>query len=499
MIDIMGNKFFFFKIINLYKYKKIGYYLIIIFMIIQGVKCETSGAVISSYIISNNSIDLRNERINGDIDVKNKLVCGSIQIEDSEIDGNLLFGGSIFQNCVSIRNTTILGKSYFNNSLFYDQVDFEKSRFSDFANFRDSTFFDMANFKNASFDEANFVESIFSDDALFSRCNFSAVSKFNGANFNKYVTFADSRFYHMAFFSETTYKGYALFERAKFYYYAYFGNAFMSEDVDFFETMFREDAHFSNLKALKEVDFSKSDFSKKANFRDARFSGYANFKNASFQNLILNGAIFNQFYLPWKNVKGKLDCDESLYLHMISTYKDLGLFDDADDCYYYFKNNYRQSYKFNDLIEPILGELYGWGVKPLNTIKWSIIFILIFGLYFWLLHILNNLQCGEGRSDLPETKYSESHQNGTVQSIDKDSTDLHVASFFSVVWSTFLSLTMCLIFSARIYASALTSIIEGPSLHGTRSNIAKLEKLLAHLMAFLFLIAISKTILREII
>jgi hypothetical protein len=184
---------------------------------------------------------------------------------------------------------------------------------------------------------------------------------------------------------------------------------------------------------------------------------------------------------------------------MINTYKEMGLFDDADDCYYYFKDNYRQSYPFSDCIESILGELYGWGVKPLNAIKWSIIFILIFGLYFWFPYILTNPHCIEGRSDIPGDKSSERRPNGAMKSIDRDSNELYAGKPFNAANSTCSSLILSLILSARIFASALTSIIDGPSLDEPGGNIAKLEKLLAHIMAFLFLIAVSKTILREII
>lgn len=500
--------------------------ILIIFAVCFAVSGELYGNKISSDIISGNYVDLNNKKINGDIVVTNASICQKLIIENSEINGNVVFDQSLFNNDVSFANTTIMGQSSFVNSIFNRVSKFNRSYFRD-----------RANFENATFTQGRFEDAEFSGDAVFSYCKFINKPTFGCAIFNKDAIFRNSNF-KKSDFSNVHFKGIAFFPMAAFGDATYFNSAIMSDEAnfynvsfhgvavfsdlkasnkvdfsnavfsrmadftdsrfggytDFYKAEFQEEAHFSNLKASSEVDFSRSNFSQKADFRDTRFNGYVNFKNASFKNLTLNGAILNQFYLPWKNVKGKLDCDEYLYLRMINTYKDMGLFDDADDCYYYFKNNYHQSYIFSDCIESILGELYGWGVKPLNTIKWSIIFILIFGLYFWLPYILTDAHCTEGRSDTPGTKYSGCRPNGSVQSME-----LHAGRFFDAAKSTCLSLIISLILSARIFASALTSTIDGPSMNGSGRNIAKLEKLLAHLMAFLFLIAISKTILREII
>lgn len=492
-------------------YKRVLIYLIIASFIFMGFS-EADGIVNGDtipIIISSNDIIFNDVKITGDIILTNMTIRNKLVIENSEINGSIVFDGSQFMKQVSFSDTTILGQSSFISSTF-----------NHVAKFKQTNFIGRANYKKAAFMQGEFDRAVFYEDAIFKYCTFINEPTFTYASFNKDALFTSSAFnggdfnhgsfYKNVFFNDATFQDKAYFNYAIMSNIADFSNAKFSNMMslndsrfmgyaDFYNTTFAGDAYFSDLKASNEVDFSKSNFSKMADFHDARFSGYANFKNASFRNLFLSGALFNQFYLPWKNVKGKLDCDEYLYLRMISTYKDLGLFDDADDCYYYFKHNYLQSYQFSNFIEPILGELYGWGVKPINTIKWSLIFILVFGLFFWFPYILTDTNLVKGRPDLSITKPSECSPNSTVQSIGKDSTDLHAASFSCVVSSIFLSLILSLIFSARIFASALTSTIEGPSLKGSGSNIAKLEKLLAHIMAFLFLIAISKTILREII
>jgi len=463
--------------------KSIFLLIIILLIIVLEGTCKIATEAISADMIDlGNSIDIKNKKINGDITIINKEINWTIYIEDCEIDGNLILKESEFLKSVSFANTTIRGRSSLEHTVFSDLATFEKS-----------CFMDIANFDYVSFDEARFTKSKFSKDARFMHSTYGKGSSFGNSIFNEDAIFTLSKFKEVDF-NRVEFNGKAIFYRVIFRENANFNSAVLSEEADFYNADFQGDADFSDLKASNEIDFSKSNFSQEANFGNIRFNGYANFKNASFESLKLNGAIFNQFYLPWKNVKGKLDCDEYLYLCMINSYKEMGLFDDADDCYYYFKDNYRQSYPFSDCIELILGELYGWGVKPLNTIMWSINFILIFGLYFWFPYILTKPHCAEGKTDIPGDKSSERRLNSSMQSME-----LHAGKFFNAAKSTCLSLIISSILSARIFASALTSTIDGPSMNGPGRNIAKFEKLLAHLMAFLFLIAVSKTILREII
>ena len=69
---------------------------------------------------------------------------------------------------------------------------------------------------------------------------------------------------------------------------------------------------------------------------------------------------------------------------------------DADECYYDYRvlrrSNLSLGHKLLDL--PLMA-FYGYGVKPLRPIFWSIIVILAFALWFWL---SNNKDCPSKRA-----------------------------------------------------------------------------------------------------
>ena len=78
------------------------------------------------------------------------------------------------------------------------------------------------------------------------------------------------------------------------------------------------------------------------------------------------------------------DHGETAYLLLIDNFKKLGFFEDADNCYYHYRNERRR-----DLPRPykpvdwILMALYGYGVRPIRPLIWAMIFFLAFGLFLF--------------------------------------------------------------------------------------------------------------------
>lgn len=447
---------------------------------------DIDGADVSSKISLDENVYLNYKKIDGNIIVKYVNFNNHIQIENCIISGDLILENSEF-DYICIKNTTIFGRS-----------SFYKSNFSDSAIFVDSMFKGIANFEDAIFDEVKFDRSEFSEDANFEYCLFDKTSRFNGVIFNKDAVFTQATFNDETFFIEARFLNDAYFPRIIFANDVEFNSAFFSGRVDFYRTQFRRNALFSELISSDEFDFSEADFRGKADFFSSRFGRIVNFHNASFFGILrLNEIRFNQLYLPWKNAKDNLSCDKYLYLYLINSYKEQGLFEDADDCYYYFRDHYPQSYPFSFMIEPILKCLYGWGVKPFNTILSSLFFIAIFGLYFWLVRAPIK---ADKRSDITGNEYSARISETHLKTFGQKTFILHAKAFSTILKKFAISSQMtALILSAKIFASALTPIISEPSVNGPAGNAAKLEKLLAHVLAALFLIALAKTVLREII
>jgi len=466
-------------------------HLLIVIVLIAGFcegKGEITGADIASEISLGNNVSMENEKIKGDIIIINRTTCKPMKIENCEIDGDLVLENSIFRDRVYFKNTTVLGQSSFSHSTFSKLAKFEKSRFKG-----------KANFEDASFAEARFNESEFLEDAIFRNCSFNSSNKFDFATFNKDAIFTQAEFCDSSF-NYASFHGDAYFSHTIFKKNVEFNSVVISGKADFYKAMFQGDAIFSKLEVSSDVDFSNAEFLKEANFYDSRFGGMANFRNASFKILNLNDVSFNQLYLPWKNAKDNLSCDEYLYLYLINSYKQRGLFDDVDDCYYYFKEHYPQKYPFSIVIEPMLNYLYGWGVRPFRTIFCAVLFIGLFGLYFWFVQAPIKAFKVDERSGIPENEYAAHKTENYPETINQNTFEFHARKLFTMLKRlASSSIFIALILSAKTFGSALTSIISETSLNGPAGNAAKLERFLAHVLAALFLIALTKTILREII
>ena len=104
--------------------------------------------------------------------------------------------------------------------------------------------------------------------------------------------------------------------------------------------------------------------------------------------LLLNDAEFDRLIVRWHSIKDHLMKDkfdpaineDAVYLSLIKGFKELGWFDDADKCYYYYRTVRRK-----EILEGLMPKLldyiawiaYGYGVRPGNPLILSLVLFLI--------------------------------------------------------------------------------------------------------------------------
>lgn len=237
----------------------------------------------------------------------------------------------------------------------------------------------IINFANTEFNNdfdigVNFSGTEFSDEVSFANAKFSNGANFMNVQFAKEANFKDAEF-HLATFTEAKIHGYARFENAKFY-----GNAI------FDGIQFNNYANFVKAKFEPVTSFYWANFNDYANFREARFEKFANFANTLFRievgfedtvfndRILLKGSMFTLIKVPWKSIKNHLEYNDEVYLKLVKSYNNQGLYRDADNCYYQYRLKRAVKLKGLDrLIDGISFITYGYGVRS----KYPLIALLI--------------------------------------------------------------------------------------------------------------------------
>ena len=382
--------------------------------------------------VNNTTIDGCN--IIGDLtlkDLRGKTIKKKIRITNSTIKGIVDFSGITFAEQIDFSNTIFEKKATFSlsdsKSNYKKGVNFDQAKFLDdatfdgcnfnengfIASFNNVIFMNSANFGSANFFEtADFHGAIFYGNARFHSSKFSGeYIYFNEARFNEYVDFDDANlnlsketsFYRCVFSQNAYFRGSkfcnsaAGFERTQFLGNANFHGAQFSEKADFSEVQFDGDANFYGAGFKKDADFSNGGFRKDANFGNAsfgntsefnfaRFEGDAIFKEARFdrtKSFDLSGIIIKRFFADWENLRNKVKYNEGAYFILIENYKELGFFHDANECYYDYRTERATKLGiFEKIADKALDLFYGYGIRPLNAILWSLAIVFIFGCYF---------------------------------------------------------------------------------------------------------------------
>jgi uncharacterized protein YjbI with pentapeptide repeats len=372
-------------------------------------------------------------------------VRSPIIITNSTIEGDIGFNNTVFKNQIYFYGSVINGTSYFVGSRFMNNNNFAKTHFE-----RD------AYFQASQFDRyAIFDESIFNGTAYFGRAKFDNYTYFSGTKIN------DAYFYG-AQFSNDTYFTNAVFGNA------YFGTqndrttgANFGGFADFQCSRFNGMTYFDYAIFQKEVTFANSLFKGRTDFYGSQFKDDALFKHTDFSGIVnFTRTKYNKLYIRWASINnhGKLEYDDAAYLSLIQNFKALGLFGDADDCYYkYRETNFFEGDASNINLYRILDGaaliLYGYGVEPLYTLICASALVLL----FWLIYLKLDLEMNNRE-----------------------------ALKFSI--SVLLSGAQPFLFISSDLSRA-----------GKHKNLALMEKIMGSMLFYLFMITLAKRLIIEIV
>jgi len=499
--------------------------------------------------------------VNSEVNIKNCSIIGVVDFRDTifEKPVNFLgneFNGSILTNQrTQFKKSAIFRDSKFNNytdlsgANFSEEADFRRCKFnrssftnSNFmqdANFQDAQFNGSTNFNDANFrGDANFKNVVFNEFTSFSRSKFFKEAGFYNMTSKTYIDFTDARFDELADFQRAkinhgkwdncNFSGIANFGGAEFSTFSFFRDAKFIGSANFVKSIFGDDASFKSstfngsssfagaiFKGCAE--FSSSKFKEDADFRKVHFQGnqidlidfslaqivgYIDLSNIKIDecNLSLDRAKYNKMYVRWENLSGKLAYSDASYMTLIKNFKDLGLLDDVDACYYEFRNHRRimtnltainqegiwrrVDIGFRKFLEFFLDFLYRYGVDPLRPLILSVIVIIVFAVIWRVI--------GVG------TKFS-----GNITKIHMDKVLPATIKLFFV---EIFSLKEALKFSFFVFVSAAKFFVEItlPKIPKTieekkpwSKHIFSFERFAAGLLIALFFLAVSRTIVRD--
>jgi len=308
-----------------------------------------------------------------------------------KIEGDLIIGYANLpvadgktrvRSAIKITNCQFEGKVTLGRTVFLDSVDFRGSTFHKQANFSGSVFNSVVDFGNARF----------ADEVSFNKCQFEDEASFNRAVFEKKAFFSKSLFKKESYFRKSVFKEDLSFNRCQF-----------EGDSYFRECEFHKEASFRKASYIHDADFSRSRFLGEASLESAHLLGDTFFTDASFEEgLVLNLTKYEKLHIRWKSLTrpkyqwryleclertSKLKFDDSdgetAYLLLIDNFKKLGFLEDADDCYYQYRNERRPNLPAHYRpIDWILMVSYGYGVRPIRPLALSAGFFMAFALFY---------------------------------------------------------------------------------------------------------------------
>jgi hypothetical protein len=330
--------------------------------------------------------------IKGDVDFSNARIMEPTFIYNDTILGKINFRGSQFN-----------GSAYFSYSRFNQSADFDCSRFNQFADFSYSRFDRNAYFYGSRFDRdayfsdsqfnqfASFFGSRFEQDANFLSSRFQSAdfrdSRFNGSGFSwsqfdKDAEFSSSRFNQSAYFLSSRFNQSAYFYDSRFNQSAYFCDSQFNQSAHFSDSQFNQSANFSSTQFDKDSYFSRS-YLRSVDFNRTTFSGDLSLEGSRIESLNLTHAKLGKIFLRWQSI-GHMEYDETAYLMLMGNFRSLNFLEDANDCYYDYRNDRRATLPL--LYQPVdytLMLFYGYGVKPDRPVLWSLVFVAFFAALFW--------------------------------------------------------------------------------------------------------------------
>lgn len=379
------------------------------------------------------SIRINDSEIDGNVSFKNIIFNGSLDFNSTSFDRDADFKGSDFYRDVKFADSTFKKRADFRDSRFEDYANFSNSQFNDDASFDDAQFYTDTYFSNSAFNKnAYFANSIYNGIAGFEKSIFNGNASFDGTKFNNYTDFSNSMFNKNAYFANSFFNGIADFDKSGFIgsasfnqttfnNFARFWNSTFNKIADirystfnnqaifddsrfkgeadfgyssfndayFWHTVFDRKVEFNRTIFNSAADFSNSNFNGKAYFVDSYFGNSCTFSGVKSSNLIdLSNSKIDNFIADWQFAKPsnhKVNLTIGVLQNLRGYYERYGTSDDANDCYYVFRA--MKAGNSINLLDNLAMISYGYGVKPLRPLVWSIIIIFLFALIFWLADI----------------------------------------------------------------------------------------------------------------
>jgi hypothetical protein len=283
--------------------------------------------------------------------------------EPVEGSGSIITG-NLYIGYANLPDSIMVNRNQYASHKCGPNVKVVKSRI----NLSDAVFQGSVDFHNVNFqNEVDFSHVTFKGDAIFPCCVFNKSPNFYGAKFSKLAFFSGSEFQKKAYFNNSQFNQSARFEWVQFMEPSIFKDVEFNDRVDF------TDAHFI------DTTFENTLFNGASLFNNVRING----------SLSLYMARYNNLNIRWPNILKGLVFDDTSYYLLIENYKKLGFTDDAKDCYYDYRYEHMwellRKEKYNDWIFDFLAWItYGYGLRPVWPLRWSALFILLGGGFFFI-------------------------------------------------------------------------------------------------------------------
>ena len=209
--------------------------------------------------------------------------------------------------------------------------------------------------------DINCSNIVFKKPVTFSQTDFKGSADFNYAYFENGADFSRANFNDAAYFYKATFGTFSSFAYAIFGSNSDFEKTWFGPFSSFYGTTFRDDVNFAGAK-FSIAMFSWATFEKNANFEKGEFGKDVTFTNTTFKGYVSG----------WSALE-KGDFDDVTHLTLIQNLKIHGQFNDADNCYYAYRNG-----RISSIIDLIALISCGFGVRPTRTLLLSLILIGVF-------------------------------------------------------------------------------------------------------------------------
>ncbi len=252
-------------------------------------------------------------------------------------------------------------------------------------------------------------------DVFFDRSIFTKLVDFDGSTFNKAANFSDSAFIEDAGFSEARFQGEANFSRAHFMTEANFSRARFNGDAEFGKAKFNKNL---NLSSAKMYTMRLSD----AAFLDG-------------SNLYLKDLNFNRIIVRWNTIKAHIPYNGSVYLALTKNFRNLEQFEDEDACYYQYRKD--KQARATTLVPKALDGLAwiscGYGVRPARTVLLGMMIILLFTVIFWSGNAIRSDGPPLQGNQTPSISLKDAFYFSSMEFLGRTPQNLHIESQFQFI------------------------------------------------------------------